>query len=423
MKDSELFVEDAIGDWACKHTVLDRMEFKYVILRPEMVLMWRDERARQRQASILKEGHGEKFMQELIHAEHVQLTMKDFHVKFRLYDRTIQGNLPRDFNAPDKVKTNLAGLLTTMPSGGPWPFSVRMCLAIFDVILPDIRLAVMVSYQSNSLVQRLSSVSRAKRRQLYREASSPGMAPLHSGVRQEGNNDKFLDTCLIDSLRGLGYKIPYSRDGPFWAKADGDRFLAPYGPLSCIRIVDYNRSHRDALKRCVVAVPIHALNSHGSFVVCFREHFVAVRRNEEGLWVNQTHRTHECKPLSLRTRRGTALAWSQEQNHLTFWKWTASSGLKQKALDESANVYTHDVKASDKPLNAAGDELQHGSVSLDADQAGFSVSEGVDSELVPLEDDCTKDVTGGATFLQTCWATCHGFIVQEDGERRQSASR
>ena len=53
-----------------------------------------------------------------------------------------------------------------------------------------------------------------------------------------GNNDKFLDTCLIDSLRGLGYKIPYCRDGPFWAKADGDRFLAPYGPLSCIRIVD-----------------------------------------------------------------------------------------------------------------------------------------------------------------------------------------
>ena len=53
-----------------------------------------------------------------------------------------------------------------------------------------------------------------------------------------GNNDKFLDTCLIDSLRGLGYKIPYCGDGPFWAKPDGDRFLAPYGLLSCIRIVN-----------------------------------------------------------------------------------------------------------------------------------------------------------------------------------------
>ena len=39
-------------------------------------------------------------------------------------------------------------------------------------------------------------------------------------------------------------------------------------------------------------------------------------------------------------------------------------------------------------------------------------------EVLP-DDDCTKDVTGGATFLQTYWATFHGFIVQEDGERRQ----
>ena len=35
MKDSELFVEDAIGDWACKHEVLDRTEIKYVIRRCE----------------------------------------------------------------------------------------------------------------------------------------------------------------------------------------------------------------------------------------------------------------------------------------------------------------------------------------------------------------------------------------------------
>ena len=65
----------------------------------------------------------------------------------------------------------------------------------------------------------------------------------------------------------------------------------------------------------MVAVPIHAMNSRGSFVVCFHEHFVAVRKDEEGLWVNQTHRTHEWKPLCLRSGRGTALAWSQEQNH------------------------------------------------------------------------------------------------------------
>ena len=38
---------------------------------------------------------------------------------------------------------------------------------------------------------------------------------------------------------------------------------------------------------------------------------------------------------------------------------------------------------------------------------------------VLLDEDCTKDITGGTTFLQTYWATFHGFIVQEDGERRQ----
>ena len=87
----------------------------------------------------------------------------------------------------------------------------------------------------------------------------------------------------------------------------------------------------------MVAVPIHAMNSHGSFVVCFHEHFVAVRKDEDGLWVNQPHRTHEWKPLRLRTWRGRK---SRITTSLTFWKWTASSGLRQKGTcnDCRANV-------------------------------------------------------------------------------------
>ena len=35
MKDSELFVEDAIGYWACKHEVFNRTDIKHVIRRCE----------------------------------------------------------------------------------------------------------------------------------------------------------------------------------------------------------------------------------------------------------------------------------------------------------------------------------------------------------------------------------------------------
>ncbi|CAE7422898.1 unnamed protein product [Symbiodinium sp. KB8] len=318
MKDSELFVEDAIGDWACKHEVLDRTEIKYVIRRPEMVLMWQDERAR------VKTYLAGLYLQRMeAHQDAERRTMALLSEDVGIYWICKAANCSFDKFPVESAKQDPDALhLEAAPVDHRRDFCGKGH-------------TVMVSHQSSSLVQRLSSVSRAKRRQLYREASSPGMAPLHSGVRQEGNNDKFLDTCLIDSLRGLGYKIPYCRDGPFWAKADGDR-------------------------RCVVAVPIHAMNSRGSFVVCFHEHF--------------------------------------EQNHYELNLLEVDGVFRIEALGENASVYAHDVKA------------------------GFSVSEGVDSVLVLLDDDCTKDVAGGATFLQTYWATFHGFIVQEGGERRQSAS-
>ena len=47
-------------------------------------------------------------------------------------------------------------------------------------------------------------------------------------------------------------------------------------------------------------------------------------------------------------------------------------------------VDLHLREAHELRIWAAGDELQHGFVSLDADQAGFSVSEGLDPVPVPV---------------------------------------
>ena len=42
----------------------------------------------------------------------------------------------------------------------------------------------------------------------------------------------FADNCLVDSLRSVGIKVPYTKAGPFWALKDGDEMLAPFGRLS-----------------------------------------------------------------------------------------------------------------------------------------------------------------------------------------------
>ena len=56
----------------------------------------------------------------------------------------------------------------------------------------------------------------------------------HSPVRpipvREGSDRKH-NVCLVDTLRSLGRKVPYDRDGPFWALADGNTMLRPFGSL------------------------------------------------------------------------------------------------------------------------------------------------------------------------------------------------
>ncbi|CAE8616915.1 unnamed protein product [Polarella glacialis] len=41
-------------------------------------------------------------------------------------------------------------------------------------------------------------------------------------------HSKAKSTCLVDALRSLGKKVPYQRDGPFWALKDGNHMLIPF---------------------------------------------------------------------------------------------------------------------------------------------------------------------------------------------------
>jgi hypothetical protein len=43
--------------------------------------------------------------------------------------------------------------------------------------------------------------------------------------------ERFREVCLIDSLRAHRYKVQYTADGPFWAMADGNKFLRPWQNL------------------------------------------------------------------------------------------------------------------------------------------------------------------------------------------------
>ena len=54
---------------------------------------------------------------------------------------------------------------------------------------------------------------------------------------------RFHDVCLIDALRGHGFKIPYLGSGPYWAIADGTTMLRPHGHLGPCLIVTCATAH------------------------------------------------------------------------------------------------------------------------------------------------------------------------------------
>jgi hypothetical protein len=72
-----------------------------------------------------------------------------------------------------------------------------------------------------------------------------------------------MDVCLVDSLRTLGFHVPYERSGPFFALADGNTFLEPFG-------------------RKLTRVPLDRDLPLGSFVVWRADHFFAAKKSPTG---------------------------------------------------------------------------------------------------------------------------------------------
>ena len=98
--------------------------------------------------------------------------------------------------------------------------------------------------------------------------------PSRAPRRQD---DRFVDTCLVDALRAHRYKVPYTGNGPFWAVADGSEMLKP-------------------LHKTIRPGSCSDLSAEGEYVLGYQRHFVALRRRYDTLEINLTNRSHQwCK--------------------------------------------------------------------------------------------------------------------------------
>jgi hypothetical protein len=70
-----------------------------------------------------------------------------------------------------------------------------------------------------------------------------------------------LNTCLVDSLRSLGFKVGYHADGPFWALGDGNSMLQAFN------------AHLEHMPNARAWSHLPA----GKYILAVRNHFVALR--------------------------------------------------------------------------------------------------------------------------------------------------
>ena len=82
-------------------------------------------------------------------------------------------------------------------------------------------------------------------------------------VRALEHEKEKTQCCLVDSFRGLGFKVPYVCDGPFRVLEDGSKMLKPFGYII------------KAVSRIYSTGP-------GRWVVCKGGHCFALRRKGEG---------------------------------------------------------------------------------------------------------------------------------------------
>ena len=76
------------------------------------------------------------------------------------------------------------------------------------------------------------------------------------------NQKEKTQCCLIDSFRGLGFKVSYVCDGPFRVLEDGSKMLKPFGYI-------------------IKAVPRIYSTGPGRWIVCKDGHCFALRRKGE----------------------------------------------------------------------------------------------------------------------------------------------
>ena len=77
------------------------------------------------------------------------------------------------------------------------------------------------------------------------------------------NQKEKTQCCLVDSFRGLGFKVSYVCDGPFRVLEDGPKMLKPFGYI-------------------IKAVPRIYSTGPGRWIVCKGGHCFALRRKGEG---------------------------------------------------------------------------------------------------------------------------------------------
>lgn len=64
------------------------------------------------------------------------------------------------------------------------------------------------------------------------QQSFPKQKPQKEASMPVITSDRRTDVCFVNAFRSLGVHVPYLRDGPFWALADGTEMLRPFGFLA-----------------------------------------------------------------------------------------------------------------------------------------------------------------------------------------------
>ena len=98
-----------------------------------------------------------------------------------------------------------------------------------------------------------------------------------------------MDVCLVDALRSLGVPLQYRCDGPFWALADGNAWLRPYGFLDvivCVQIM-WGKLNRPRLQLRRLEGSFIDI-APGKYVVYAARHFVGFEQWGDGECILRT---------------------------------------------------------------------------------------------------------------------------------------